>query len=42
MFGVTVSDSVGGNRAGVCVAKGEARFRDMRVAEIEPLVPTAP
>ena len=26
----------------LCIAEGEARFSDVRVAEIEPLVPTDP
>ena len=42
MFGITIPDSFVGSGVGACLAGGETEFSEVRVAEIERLVPTDP
>jgi beta-fructofuranosidase len=42
MFGITMADSFRGTGVGLLVDSGTVQFRDLRIAEIEPLIPCDP
>lgn len=42
MFGITMANTFHGSGAGAIVVNGQAHFTNLRIAQIEPLIPTDP